>query len=335
MAQQISILLIEDDFVDQVAFTALVQKNNLPYQVQIAGCIADARQLLKACVFDLIITDYQLPDGTSFELIDDLKNKLVIFATGAGDEETAARAMKIGVRDYVIKDAERNYLKLLPLQIDSVLRQGRLEQALKDSEQRYRELFENANDLIQGVATDGTLQFVNRAWREAFGYSEEETKTLNLMDLIHPSSFSHCMEIFHRVIGGTPARNIEAVFVTKDGREIILEGSADCHFVDGKPVTTRAIFRDVTEKKMAEEKLRKANEELTKALAEVKQLEGLLPICMYCKKIRNDDDTWQEVECYVSQRTEADFSHGICPCCFDEWNASYSAGLKTFGARKL
>ena len=335
MAKTISILFIEDDFVDQIAFTALVQNEKLPYQVQIAGSVAEARQLLKTCVFDLVITDYQLLDGTSFELIADFKNNLVIFATGAGDEETAARAMQMGVRDYVIKDPERNYLKLLSLQIGSVLRQGRVEQALRDSEQRYRELFENANDLIQGVAPDGTVQFVNRAWREAFGYSEEETKVLNLMDLIHPGSMSHCRGIFHRVIGGTPARNIEAVFVTKDGREIILEGSADCHFVDGKPTTTRAIFRDVTDKKRAEEKLRKANEELIRALAEVKQLEGLLPICMYCKKIRNEDDTWQEVESYVRQRTEADFSHGICPCCFDDWTTSYSAGLKTFGARKL
>jgi PAS domain-containing protein len=314
MSQPTSILLIEDDFVDQMAFTSLVQNEKLPYQVQIAGSIAEARRLLKACVFDLIITDYQLPDGTSFELIEELRNKLVIFATGAGDEETAARAMHMGVRDYVIKDPERKYMKLLSLQVDSVLRQGRVEQELRESEQRYRELFENASDLIQGVATDGSLRFVNRAWREAFGYTEEETKTLNLKDLIHPSSMSHCLE---------------------DGREIILEGSADCHFLDGKPATTRAIFRDVTEKKRAEEKLRKANEELIIARAEVKQLEGLLPICMYCKKIRNEDDTWQEVESYVRQRTEAEFSHGICPCCLDDWTTSYSAGLKTFGARKL
>ncbi len=335
MSQLISILLIEDDFVDQMAFTALVQNGKLPYEVQIAGSIAEARELLKACVFDLIITDYRLPDGTSFELMDEFKNKLVIFATGAGDEETAARAMHMGVRDYVIKDLERKYLKLLSLQIDSVLRQGRVEQALRESEQRYRELFENANDLIQGVAADGTLQFVNRAWREAFGYSEEETKILNLKDLLHPSSMSQCMETFHRVSGGTAARNIEAVFLTKDGREIILEGSVDCHFVNGSPMTTRAIFRDVTDKRRADDKLRKANEELIRTLAEMKQLEGLLPICMYCKKIRNDDNTWQEVETFVRQRTEADFSHGICPCCLDDWTTSYSAGLKTFGARKL
>ena len=335
MTKRISILFIEDDFVDQIAFAALVQKEKLPYEIQIAGSVAEARQLLKTCVFDLVITDYQLLDGTSFELIDDLKNNLVIFATGAGNEETAVRAMQMGVRDYIIKDPERNYLKLLSIQIDSVLRQGRVEQELRESEQRYRELFENASDLIQGVAPDGTVQFVNRAWREAFGYSEEETKALNLANLIHPGSLSHCMELFQRVIGGTPARNIEAVFITKDGREIILAGSADCHFVDGKPATTRAIFRDITEKKKAEEKLFKANQELIMALAEVKQLQGLLPICMYCKKIRDDDDKWQEVESYVRQRTEAEFSHGICPCCLDDWSASYSAGLKTFGARTL
>lgn len=50
---------------------------------------------------------------------------------------------------------------------------------------------------------------------------------------------------------------------------------------------------------------------------EVKQLEGLLPICSYCKKIRDEGDHWSQVEDYVSRRTEAQFSHGICPDCYE------------------
>jgi PAS domain S-box-containing protein len=335
MSKPISILLIEDDIVDQMSFTSLVEREKLPYQVQIAGSVAEARQLLKSCIFDLVITDYNLPDGTSFELFDILDSKLVIFTTGAGDEETAAKALRLGVRDYLIKDPDRKYLKLLSHRVDSVMSQWHSEQALMESEERYRELFEGASDLIQGVAIDGSILFVNRAWREAFGYSEDEIRRLKLMDIIHPSSLAHCMEAFHRVIHGAPARNVEAVFVTREGQQIILEGNADCHFVDGKPASTRAIFRDITEKKRAEEALRKANEELTRALAEVKQLEGLLPICMYCKKIRDDDNDWQEVETYVRQRTEAKFTHGVCPHCLEEWKAAYDSGQPTFGAHTI
>lgn len=57
------------------------------------------------------------------------------------------------------------------------------------------------------------------------------------------------------------------------------------------------------------------NAELESALTRVKQLEGIIPICMYCKQIRDDDDSWQQVEKYISEHSEAMFSHGICPTC--------------------
>ncbi len=334
MSATLSILLIEDDFVDQIAFGAHVTAEKLPYVVQTAGSLAEARQLLASCVFDLVIADFHLGDGTSFELAEYFPKIPFIFATGAGDEETAVRAMRAGVRDYLIKDTDRRYLKLLAFRVNSVMGQWAVEKALRESEERYRELFENANDLIQSAGIDGSILFVNRAWREALGYSEDEVRSLSLKDLIHPSSLAHCMEMFHRVVRGDAVRNVEAMFLTRDGREIILEGNASCHFVNGKPVSTRSIFRDITAKKRAEEALTAANEELRRALAEVKQLQGILPICMYCKKIRDDHDYWQEVECYVQQRTEAEFSHSICPCCFDKWKASHAAEKsKAIGAR--
>ena len=57
---------------------------------------------------------------------------------------------------------------------------------------------------------------------------------------------------------------------------------------------------------------------LEEALTRVKQLQGLLPICSYCKKIRDDQNYWQQVESYISQHTEAQFSHGICPECYEK-----------------
>jgi sigma-B regulation protein RsbU (phosphoserine phosphatase) len=65
-------------------------------------------------------------------------------------------------------------------------------------------------------------------------------------------------------------------------------------------------------------KLAERVHDLEAALTQVKQLRGLLPICMYCKKIRNDGDYWQQVETYISDHTEAEFSHGICPECYQK-----------------
>ena len=66
-----------------------------------------------------------------------------------------------------------------------------------------------------------------------------------------------------------------------------------------------------------EERLEDRITALEKTLEEVRQLKRLLPICMYCKKIRDDDDYWQEIESYIHVRTGTDFSHGICPDCLE------------------
>jgi hypothetical protein len=59
--------------------------------------------------------------------------------------------------------------------------------------------------------------------------------------------------------------------------------------------------------------------ELEDALAQIKQLQGLLPICSYCKKIRDDQNYWQQIEYYIGQRSEAQFTHSICPDCYEQY----------------
>src|SRR5713226_6813295 len=72
-----------------------------------------------------------------------------------------------------------------------------------------------------------------------------------------------------------------------------------------------------------------ARQAAERALAEVKQLQGMLPICSYCKKIRNDEDSWEQLESYISHHSDARFSHGICPECrahaareLEQWKAT-------------
>lgn len=66
-----------------------------------------------------------------------------------------------------------------------------------------------------------------------------------------------------------------------------------------------------------ERKLAERVQDLTEALRQVKRLQGLLPICSYCKKVRNDGNYWEQVESYISKHSEAQFSHGICPDCYE------------------
>ncbi len=77
----------------------------------------------------------------------------------------------------------------------------------------------------------------------------------------------------------------------------------------------RARFGDLLELRRLGVELRARNTELQEALAKVKTLTGLLPICAACKKIRNDQGYWQQVELYIQQHSEARFTHGLCPDC--------------------
>ncbi len=146
------------------------------------------------------------------------------------------------------------------------------EQALRDSEARYRDLFDNASDLIQSVAPDGKLMFVNRAWRETLGYSAEEIPHLTLEQIIHPNSREHCQQMFARVLEGEKLGDIEAIFVAKDGRKIVVEGSSSCRYEHGELVSTRSIFRNITRRKRDEAKIAAQQQKLAAANAHLKVL---------------------------------------------------------------
>jgi PAS domain S-box-containing protein len=128
------------------------------------------------------------------------------------------------------------------------------EEKLRESEERYRDLFENASDFIQSVSLDGHYIYVNKAWRQALGYTEKEIKNLTMWDIIHSDHLQHCQEIFQKVIAGE-ANYIETAFVTKNGKVIYVEGNANTYSHKGEIIATRGIFRDITERKLAEEKL--------------------------------------------------------------------------------
>lgn len=163
-------------------------------------------------------------------------------------------------------ESELQILQLFAEQAAIALNSAKSRKALRESEERYWDLLENANDLVQSVSPKGRFLYVNRAWRERLGYSEEEIAHLTIFEIIHPDYLAHCKEMFRRVIDGEEIQNIEAVFQAKDGTHIYVEGNANCRFADGKPVATRGIFREITERKRIEESLRKERDKAQKYL---------------------------------------------------------------------
>jgi PAS domain S-box-containing protein len=134
----------------------------------------------------------------------------------------------------------------------------RSDRALRESEERYRDLFDNASDLVCMASPDGSLLYVNQAWKEGTGYGEAEIGRMQLLDLVHPDSRARYSAALERVLQGDRIDHVELVLVPKSGTPITVEGNLSCTFKDGQASAVRGIYRDITERKRVEEHLRRA-----------------------------------------------------------------------------
>ncbi|MCI0795678.1 MAG: PAS domain S-box protein, partial [Chloroflexi bacterium] len=155
--------------------------------------------------------------------------------------------------------------------------------SLEAGESRYRDLFDNASELIQSVRPDGGFIFVNKAWTETLLYSHDELKSFKIFDIVHQDSVEQFQTVFQGIISGGPSEKIVFQLVAKNGDLVDVEGDVSCRFEDGEPVSARGIFRDVTQRNRAEKALETAKEsarsvaEVSAAIDEVGRLAGSSP----------------------------------------------------------
>jgi PAS domain S-box-containing protein len=214
-------------------------------------------------------------------------------------------------------------LRVLPLRAVALA-----EKSLRESEDRYRRLVENAPNAILVYGNELFL-YANSAALRLFGAERaEQLIGQPLMSIVHPEhrelvkdrlqltedtdNNSSQLELRLTRFDGTP------IDVAAVGIRIMYQGES----------ATQVILHDITERKRLQDDLTDKVELLEAALAKVKLLEGIIPICMYCNKIRDDKESWQHLEAYISRHSEAHFSHGICPECFQKANSEIEADLE-------
>jgi len=253
----ISILRVGEDNPDPRALHRLVAAQGLPWNCERADGVVSARQRLTAGHFDLVLVDDALEDGSAFDLLDGTGSRVMILLAGVGREESVAKALRSGAVDYLIKDAAGIYLESLPARVEIALRQRDHKTALVEKELRVRDLFDASNDLIQSSALDGTILYVNRAWRQMLGYTEEEVQSLNLFRILHADSAGLAEALFKKIRAGQQVTDrVEWSCVAKDGRRICVEGRVSVRQKNGVTVAIDGIFRDLTEKNRQESRLR-------------------------------------------------------------------------------
>lgn len=267
----LKILLVEDDLVDQMSFKRMVKTRELPYNYQIANSVARAKEILSDNLFDLVLIDYNLGDGTAFDIFDYIVDTPFIFITGGGDERIAVEAMKAGAFYYHIKDPDRNYLELLPVSIEKALRERQMEldqkaaeEALKESEEKFRTISSAANDAIIMMDYEGNVTFWNKAAEKIFGYKKSEILKKNLHQMISTDiegqDYLRSLKFYWQ--SGTESaigKQVEMKVKRKNGTLFDIELSQSAVKI-GQELNSILIIRDITERKQAQQALQDSEE---------------------------------------------------------------------------
>jgi len=253
------ILLIEDDKLDQRAFERMVKDESLPYDLTIAGSVSEAKSKLVSGRFDVLITDYQLGDGTGFDILDFVKDTPIILVTGAGNEKIAVKAQRAGAYDYLVKDSERNYLKALPITVENVIKHRNMEEKL----QLLSGAVMSTDDSVYIADMGDKIIFVNRAFCQTYGYRAEDIIGKDSSTLWIGKQQSENMKTKGTSQNDGSAWQVGFYHKRKDGSvfPVSLSRSA-IQDESGNEIAIVGITRDISDRIFVEEELKKANYEL-------------------------------------------------------------------------
>jgi signal transduction histidine kinase/DNA-binding response OmpR family regulator len=216
---KINILVVEDDTIDRISVERHLKEAMPGCRCILVDTVELARLAIKMESFDVIVTDYKIYDRTGFDILEMRPDAPVIFMTGKGDEETAVKALNSGAYDYLVKDKDSRFIKIMPKTIENAVKRYRAE-AIAHTVQ-----FEESIAGVFTIGLDGQLIDCNRAFANVLGYiSVNDIK----MDL---KSGDPCCDI--KLVSDVQAkgfiRHARACFYGKDDKQV-------CGLVNAKVV---------------------------------------------------------------------------------------------------
>lgn len=182
----------------------------------------------------------------------------------------------------------------------------------------FRDLFNYLAQPIFVKDHQHRIIYANTAFFDIFKTDESQVIGFTLAEAVPEHEREHFLSVDRKVLD-TGLDDLREEELTVDGQTKIIVTSKRRYINEAGEYFLIGSIHDITELRSAERELKAEKERLVEALAEIKTLRGIIPICSYCKKIRDDEGYWQQIEEYVSEHSEALFSHGICRQCSHKW----------------
>jgi len=208
-----------------------------------------------------------------------------------------------------------------------VTERTKVEKLLRESEERFRRIFDDGPLGMIIADPDFKILKANRAVCEMLGYAEADLPGLSIKEITHlqdrETSINLLIQLLH---GEVPLYQLEKRYIKKSGETLWVNLTVTAiRGQKGEVLYALGMVENISRRKLAEQEREKLVRDLQQALDKIKTLRGLLPMCAWCKKVRNDKGYWQKVETYVQEHSDASFTHGICPECLNKVDPTTAA----------
>ncbi len=310
------ILIVEDEVV--VSTDLKIKLKRIGYDI--VGCLRYGEEALEKAEetgAEMVIMDINLKgpmDGT--EAAGMISEKLgipIIFLTAYSDQDTIVKAKKSSPFGYLRKPVR---LEDLTISLEIAFYKYDMEKKLQESEIRFRTVADYTRNWETWINQDDIMEYMSPSCLRITGYTRQEflENPDLLYDIIETDESKSNLKNHNR--NTEDPLHLEFMIRNKSGELRWIEHVCQPVFSpSGEFMGRRGSNTDITQRKQAEQTREDLITELEDALEKVKTLKGMLPICCSCKKIRDDEGYWNQIETYMSQHSEVEFSHSICPDC--------------------